>query len=168
VRFDGVDDELSFTGAVTYPSGSAGGEIWALTSQDALVADTGLRVLFDYGGSTSAYLGLIRSVVSSVNRATSAKGASASNNVNVDLSGVHVLRHIWTATGMSVEVDGTAGTGGSDSTAIASTVTLKIGSFVNSTLFWNGTINSIWLTAPLSAGQAASMLAYLKTRGGVP
>jgi hypothetical protein len=100
-----------------------------------------------------------------VNRAGGSRSSGA-NDASVNYSGVHVTRLRLTATTVFISVDGGAETSGASSLS-ADVTPFTIGSW-SSANYWGGKINWIGITAPLSAGNATSLLAYLKARGGVP
>lgn len=173
VTFDGSDDELTYPGVGVLPTGSTACEIWALISQNSLVADTGAKIIFGYGGATSPTRRAIdRNVTFSVNRArnTIGNGTTTRGSVNssVDFSGIHVVRAVINATART-DVDGVAGPDDVGTTATG-TDRVRIGAISNATAsnFFLGVANFFAVTNPLSATQAASMLAYLKARGGIP
>jgi hypothetical protein len=133
-----------------------------LVRQNALVADATIRPAVSYGSANARMMA--REVVGGVNRAE-ARRATANSTSSVDFSGIHAVRAIFTGVStISTDVDAIAGTPGADT---GSTVAGVMNIFSAFALFWNGSINSIWITAPLTAGQAAQMWAYLKTRGGI-
>lgn len=176
LTFDGTDDRLSLTGVpALIPTGADECEIWALVRQAALVADTTARVAFGYGGrvedlsATAMSRQIARAVVSAANRGRAFIGTGAGSvtptDAAVDFSGVHLIRARVGATATAISIDGGAET---SLAAVPATnaVRLRIGASQNTTAstFWNGGINFIGVTRPLSASQAASLQAYLLDR----
>ena len=102
--------------------------------------------------------------------ATVGNGTTGVSVIDSDpvFSGIHVVRVQVSATAVTIATDGTATGTGSVVPAIGTT-RLRIGAseLGTASLFWQGVINYIAVTQPLSAGDAASMLAFLKARGGV-
>lgn len=165
LTFPGDPTQLAGTSA-PYPTGTTAMEIWALVKQDALVADTTQRMVVYGGGTGGATPGyLSRVVTSGVNRANGGR-ASTVANTGVDFSGIHVLRLQLTGATSQIDVDGNAGTPGADTTGPTG-APFRIGAYINNALTWNGVINYIGFFNLLSAGNAALLQAYLKTRGGI-
>lgn len=174
LTFDGLDDELTYAGVGGFPVGSAGGEIWALADQLALVADTGVRAFVSYGGVTGATSrSARRSVVAGVNRASAAVGDGSSlvvsNNTLIDLSGRHVLRVRTTPTNTFINVDGTEDPAPSSVVPNTGSTRTRLGATTptTATQFAHVVLNYVAITGPLSADQAALMIQFLKTRGGI-
>lgn len=170
LRFNGTDDLLSVSGVGGLPTGATPCEMWALTSQSALAADTGSRTLFGYGGTSTTSRRLRRVVITGTNRGDVISGnGSASNqsiDTTVDFSGRHVLRGRITATEGSISVDG-----GAFSTPIASvpstgTTRTRIGCDTAGSpgQLWHGDVHSILVTRALSADDAARLLEYMNAR----
>lgn len=170
VTFDGVDDQIS---GVTspYPTGTlvGGVEFWLIVSQDALAGSTGSRSAVGYGNTATggSYISSFRVVTTGVNRALSERPAGKdASNTSVDFSGIHAVRSYFSAAGGTIgcDVDAIAGSTTTAGNAITNAV-FSIGSAVDSTAFWNGKINSIWITATLTAAQQAQMWAFARSRG---
>lgn len=172
VTFDGVDDHLNYEGVGVLPIGATPCEIWALVDQTALAADTSARYPFDYGGATSPlHRGIRRGVTAGVNQASASigNGASATTvTVSGDFSGRTVVRAAAGATQTIVSRNGQVG---NPSSIVPGTtaVRTRIGATTVATPanFFQGVVSLILVTAPLSTDQAASLLAFLKTRGGI-
>lgn len=169
VTFDGVDDYLEYAGQ-PFPDAANPSEIWALVSQDALVAiNTGTLAAFSYGASGGSRA-IARTVVTLANRARSSStgtGTPTAVDGSVDFSGIHLVRAVFTATTISVSVDGGAAT---TSSLVSATQTslVRIGCpAFNTTAVWTGVINAILVTGPLTASQATFLTAFLKARGGI-
>lgn len=171
VTFDGTDDSLDLAATpALLPVGAAPGEIWSLATQDALVADTSPRYLVDYGGVGNDRRRQAR-VVNTLNRPStvSANGTTnfTSDNLSVDYSGAHVFRSIITATNIESRLDGTVG----PVTAVVSatgTGNFRMGCQTSTNAgYWQGKVNALIFTGPLSAGQATQLTNYLKARGGI-
>jgi hypothetical protein len=169
ITFDGVDDVVEVASLSALPSGATPGEIWALTDQTALVADTGARVIAGYPNNNSTEVRRIeRNVVSAANRAVirvgTGSGTFTPTNASVDFSGRHVVRGIIGATASQVDVDGTAN--GSQAGVPSTTLsTFRIGASPTADVsYWQGVHNTIICTTALSAAQAAQMYAFLNRR----
>jgi len=171
IAFDGTDDSL-LLGSQPFPSGSAACEIWMLADQRALAADATVRVGFTYGSGnspTTRYSG--RTVVSAVNRAISNAGNGTAGvqatDTAVDLSGKHVVRVTISATTETIATDGNTAV---STAAVPNTGTanVRIGGTVSGSNFANMIANAILVTSSLTTAQAAQMLAFLKSRGGIP
>jgi len=170
---DGTADELTCTasGLLTQLGGAASYEMWGVVDQTALVADTTTRTFLSVGAANATTRRAGRAVVSAVNRANAATGdgvsATTVNNTSVDFSGRHVVRVKFTATGTTTEIDGVTMT---ESAVVPSTTAtrVRIGAAANTSasLFWQGVWNAVAFTGPLSAAQAAQMLAWANVRRG--
>lgn len=173
ITFDGSDDFLSYDGVGVFPTGATACEIWALTDQAALAADAVARLPIAYGGlGTLLSRRLQRISNAGTNRARVVTGDGSTGiaaiQSSVDFSGRHAVRGIVGEANTDIAVDGTAGTPAAVVPATG-TVRTRIGADTNTTPggYWLGTHSLIAITAPLDATQAAQMLAYLKTRGGI-
>lgn len=171
VTFDGVDDELTFTGAGNFPSGATPGELWILVDQVALVIDPATRFPFSYGSANSTGRNINRTVTLAVNRAQGTVGAGSAvtgANSSVDFSGRHVVRLRVRATEFQVDVDGIEG---AITAAVPNTTAtrLRLGASANSTAsgFFNGVISWAGLTTPLTTDESVRLTNYLKARGGI-
>ena len=169
ITFDGADDELTL-GSVPWPATSF--EVWALLKQDALLADHTTRVLFGWGNGTSATSVRLERVVSGtsqiqfrVGNGTTGQGAG---ETTTSMIGYHVARGVSSGTQIRAYVDGIVGADVACVPSITGTRT-RIGGNNGSSaaLFWQGQIAAVFVTAPLSAEQAAQFLTYLKARGGL-
>lgn len=172
LTFDGVDDYLEL-GSQPFPSGASPSEIWVLANQTALVADTTGRRAFSYGSGANDRRDLMRSVVATANRVAVAVGDGLTTNFTaspaVDLSGLHVMRAVISATASNAEADGTAGSALAVVPATAAT-RVRIGasaSGASGASVWQGVQSVALVTAPLTTAQAAQLLTYLKARGGI-
>ena len=173
INFDGTDDELTYAGVGTFPTGAAASEVWALIDHQASVADTAAKRIFAYGGiTTNDARGVRRAVVSGANVFSTITGTGAANvtaSAPGDFTGVHVGRCEFSATTSTASLDGTAGTGASAVPATATTRT-RIGASTTTPVAAFGLFKArmIIVTAPLSAPKAAALLAHMKTLGGIP
>lgn len=172
VTFDGVDDELTYSGVGLFPTGGAPCEVWALVDQVAEAGAAGDRNIFGYGASATAQRrSLQRAVSSGANVAQfqigNGGGANTASGPGAFL-GRTVLRGISAAGTVRVEQNGVAGPTVSSLPSIGTTRT-RIGASTAGTAanFFQGVIAFVAVTAPLSDPQARGMLAYLKARGGV-
>lgn len=173
VALDGQDDELTFEGVGNLPVDAAAVEIWALADQLTPASSSAARLMLAYGGNSgNTRRGLIRAVVGGVNRAQATAGSGASSvapsNTEVDFTGRHVVRGVIDGSNVRADVDGAAGNTSSLMPATGST-RIRIGANTGDTAagFWQGAFNLIAFTKPLTNEQAAQMLAYLKSRGGI-
>lgn len=169
ISSDGVDDELTL-GSVSWPSGAAPSELWALVQQDALVADTTSRTALSYGGaSTASGRGLRRVVSGGANRGALAVGDGAvlttDTETTVNLSTRHVMRGIIGGAASTVSVDAATTSG---SAVVPNTSTSRTRLFAANasaaSLFWNGKARDFLITQPLSIDQAVQLAAYLNAR----
>jgi hypothetical protein len=169
ITFDGVDDDVSVASITTLPTGTNAGEIWVLTDQTALAANTTTRFAVAYsGGATTDTRTIERAVVTGTNRAQGRVGNGSSSvssqNASVDFSGRHVIRHIISASATQIDADAIAGSGSAVTPATLCTQ-LSIGrSSAGLTNYWQGVHNSVLFTTSLSAGQATLLYAFLNAR----
>lgn len=169
VTFDGTDDELTVA-SQPFPSGATASEIWALASQDALVANTTGRRVFSYGGGgINDARELLRVVAVGVNRGEGLVGdgitRGSSDEATIDLSGRHVMRLQIGATTSTVSIDGTAAVAAASVPATGTArVRIGAGQAAAAAGFWQGAISAVLVTRALTTPQAASLLAYLNSR----
>lgn len=169
LTFDGTADNLRME-SQPFPSGANPCEVWLVVQQDALVADTGVRVVFSYGGSTAVTRRVIRRVVTTgVNRASviAADGATsnAAETATAEFSTRHLVRAVFGATETSIAIDGgVAATVGS--VPATGTARVSVGSAQADTAgsFWNGKIRDVIVTSLLSAEKAALLETFLLSR----
>lgn len=171
VVFDGSDDELTVSGVGSFPIGSSPCEMWVLVDQTALPADATTRIVFAYGAGTTVRRRIYRNVLTATNRAGVGAGDGVDEqnvgNLATDFSGRHVVRATVNSSAQ-VDVDGVAGSMISVTPSTQSTrVRLGAGSSGSALNFFKGAMNFVAVTQPLSNSQAAQMLAYLKSRGGI-
>lgn len=169
LTFDGTDDYLELA-SQPFPSGAGVAEIWAVVSQDALVADTTTRPLLGYGGVNGQVSRLFQRVVTSgTNRARAVVGDGATgqqlNNTAVDFSGRHVLRLSVGATASNLYVDSDTAVNLSVVPATGTT-RVRLGSSQADTPsgFWNGKVRDVVITAALSTNRAAELQQLLLAR----
>ena len=161
---DGVDDELTFAPLPAgFPTGATACEEWYLVDQKSLVADTTTRTIGSYGGAVTR--SLRRLVTTGVNRAQTSDSGSTVSHGTADFSNRHVVRLIATGTQVNIEVDGVVGVVASQVSA-TSTSRLRFfaGSGTSAAAFALAGISERVITLPLSATNAALMLAYLSRR----
>jgi hypothetical protein len=171
ITYDGVDDELTL-GSSPYPLSGAF-EIWGLVEQTALPADVTARTFFGYGTGTASVTLLMRRLSSGgFNRFSAVIGNATSGlavtHSTADFSGKCVVRLTLDGVNATPYVNGVAGT----PVAVAASITAgrsRVGANASPTAaaFWQGGVNNIVITNPLSAADATLMLAYQKTRGGI-
>lgn len=167
---DGVDDALLLAPVPgAFPTGSTGGEAWALADQAAAASDGVTRTIAAWGNASAGSRHLRRSVVSGVNCAEAIAGdgsvSAAATNLSVDFTGRHVVRVVTTPTSVRADVNGIAG---SSVSTVPATLTNRFRLFANSTSggggYFQGTIRDVLLTSPLSGGNADLLLGYLTGR----
>lgn len=172
VTLDGSDDELTYAGVGVFPVGTTECEIWTLLDQTALAADSTVRALFSYGGNTAASRRTMQRGVSAGANVAQARIGNGSSSVTPsgtgDYSGRHVVRAVSSLTDIRVDVDGVVGSASAVVPSIGSTRT-RIGALNSDTAasFCQGVLSLVAVTAPLTTDEAAQMLTYLKTRGGI-
>lgn len=174
IVFDGQDDYLNFEGVGVLPTGAAPCEIWALMDQPLPSSTVTTGLIICYGGTAgSSRRRLTRGVPSGdVNRVQVGVGDGTTevtrSNLNVEFSGRHVVRGIVSGTTAKVVVDGVDDVTANVVPATGTTRT-RIGTNTAASPagFVQGTISLIAVTTLLSTDQAAQMLAYLKSRGGI-
>lgn len=170
VAFDGTDDYLLY-GALpaSFPVGAGASELWGLVSQDFPGTQAGNQTILSYGDFGNLNCRRIyRAAVATVNRATVVATAVVSDTL-VDFSGIHVARGQIAATSVSIAVDGNAATTTATVPATAAAGGVALGALTTGTnRFWKGPMNAVLVTKPLSAPNAALLLQFLKTRGGLP
>lgn len=173
VTFDGSDDELTYAGVGVFPVGAAACEVWTLVNIQHPGAQAGNGMLLAYGtGGTAGSRRIQRASGGGINVLQASIGngtGGAFPASSADFGGIHVGRIQVGATTTSVQVDG--GTAGSAAVipATGSTRTrLGASDAPTAASFLQGIVSLIAITNPLSAAQAAQMLAYLKARGGIP
>jgi hypothetical protein len=158
VTFDGIDDHLTLE-SVPFPAGADPSEIWAVTQQNALVADTSMRRVFGYGtGASAPARSLNRVVVSGVNRAQADSSGAIATEGTVDFSSRHVLRQIIGASEVNLQVDDVAASAAAGASSTATTRT-RMGANTSGTAgsFWHGIHRHVLVTAPLSTEQATQL-----------
>lgn len=166
ITFDGTDDELTVA-SCPLPVGANPSEVWAVASQDALVADSGTRQLLSYGGTSNATRrALLRRVVSAANRASLDVGdnsvAQPVNDTAVDFSGRHFVRGVFGAAASTIQVDANATITSTSVVPVTGNTRVRIGASSANTAanFWSGSVRDIVVTAALNAQQADLMAAW--------
>lgn len=170
VAFDGTDDYLLY-GALpaSFPVAAIGSEIWGLTSQDFPGTQAGNQTVCSYGDLAGLNCRrLYRSNVANVNRGTVNATVNAVDTL-VDFSGIHVARGTFAATTVGIAMDGNVATTAAGIPATAAVGGVALGALTSgANRFWKGPMNAVLVTKPLSAPNAALLLQFLKTRGGLP
>lgn len=171
VAFDGTDDYLLY-GALpaSFPVAAVGSETWGLVSQDFPGTQAGNQSVLSYGDFGNANCRILRRInVTNVSRAAVAVTAGSATDTGTDLSGIHVLRGEYASTTIGITVDGGAKTSAAFVPATAAAGGIALGALTTGTnRFWKGPMNAVLVTKPLSAPNAALLLQFLKTRGGLP
>lgn len=169
VTFDGNDDYLDCTDTALLallPIGSAIGEVWAIVQQDALIGDTGTKIVAGYGGAAStSRRGIARTIFSGQSRMTTQVGDGVGvigANVAGDFASRHLVRSRATAAAISAHIDG-AGSG--DTAAVPATAAsrFRAGAISNSSPgnYFKGVMRDIFLTTAVpSANQIAALEAW--------
>lgn len=168
VSFDGIQSFLAMA-SNPFQTGSQAGDIWANVQQDALVADSGVRRIIAFGtNNNNDTRFMARTVGGGVNRASVNTGlggsAIAKNDMASDLSGRHVVRGIWTATTIDVEVDGVTAGGATAAVSATGSTLLNIGRGTNGTGYWWGQIRDIIVTDALTTEEAFQLQSFLQNR----
>lgn len=162
ITFDGIANCLTLTPS-PFPTGStASSRIWALVDQTALVADATSRYIAAYGGDTATnQRRLLRRVSGGANTA-SAQLNTTSADAPGDFSGRHVLEASWFTGHETCTMDGSTGSS-ILVTITAGSTRFRIGATANlaASAFFQGVLRDVLVTAGLTAGQEASLLAYL-------
>lgn len=174
MEVDGTDDILIYTGAVPYPAGAAGSEIWGLVRQDTPGGGLG-TVFCSTNGMTGAISRRIGSIsVSGVRRVWAVAGNGSSSTAvyvnTVDFTGIHVARGVFGPANVTAYADSSAGVSAAVVPASGSTHCL-IGGPNDFDAYFKGCINSLYLINPAHANwtpeNVANMWAFLKSRGGI-
>lgn len=171
--FDGVDDVLM--GAGLGPSRGPTGldrEIWFLGSQ--LTADpvTATSAFFRMGSSTTARFWGRRVRLNGISGFSMTGGDGATefpaNVADPPFNGVVMARGRLSADGVRASLNGGAESFTSFAASISSNTSVTVGALNSGSGFWNGAMNSLLLTEPLTDTEAANLTAYLKGRAGIP
>jgi hypothetical protein len=175
--FDGTDDTLTVANIGSLPSGAVDCEVFITEQNNALVGDTGGDTAFGWGGVTAqTSLRLNRAVTSGVIRRTVGVGTNAGNPfvavepITAGVPHVAIGRIEGGVPRFSLGVDRSALVSDTTSPAPAiGTARIRIsGSTAASpTSFWQGPINSIMVTSPLSDTERSNVIAYCYARAGI-
>lgn len=173
VVFDGTDDYMQAVPGTTLsssiPQGAAGSEIWSLAA-DTAVGVTGIRMLTSTGTSAAGRRATGRaSAVPNVSNMRIPTGStSTSVNGSTSLNGIHATRAVFANGASQMFVDQLTTPDITSASALNSTDnSLIIGALTVTTSFWQGPVNTVVVTQPLSLEEAAQMMTYLKHRGGL-
>ena len=163
--FDGTNDTLDNAAITGLPIGTTPSEMFLLVRQDALVADTGTRTAFCYGGSSNnTRRTCFRVVISAANRARAQVGTSASSTsateITADFSGVNVVHIVFGAA--STDIDVNNGTPVNAVVAVnAGAGTIRMGALTSTAAsWWNGKMARSLITSLLTTPQRTSTMAY--------
>jgi hypothetical protein len=141
VTFDGIDDRLTLE-SVPFPINADPCEIWVVTQQNALAADTGARTAFSYGAAGGTTRAVSRVVDGGVNRGRSSAGDGGFISVvepTVDFSGRCVLRGIVTGTQLNTQVNNALAAPANVTPTTANTrVRMGSSSTTTASTFWHG------------------------------
>lgn len=169
VIFDGATSYLSAVGVpwTTSPalSNINHAEVWSLTDQATPATDTVARCIFSYGGPISGQQFSARRIQSGGTNAFANTNGVVTATAAGDFSGIHITRAQMTNSSVRASLDAGAVTSASNTTSLQTTRT-RMGASANNTVagFQLGSTNCNIVTAPLDAGEAAAMLAYLEGR----
>lgn len=173
VTFDGLDDCLEIVPApAAFPSGSAGGEMWAVVDQAAQTpSDTSSRRPFSYGNLSATRRTLRRAVSGGVSRGGFGAGNGTTETLTLDMdvefTGRHLMRGVATATGAAVAIDGEplpAETAGVPATTLER---MRLGANPASgsgSDFWLGQLRDIIITGPLTGDEVVALTAWALPR----
>lgn len=169
VVFDGIDDFLRLA-STPFPIGAVGSEIWGLASQNLPDVTVGTTALMSYGANSgiAGVRRIGRAMASGVSKANGNAGTPVVDAGNIDYVGNHLVRFAVTPTQSILSVDGIANAPTANVPATtAANVTFGASGIAAPTQFWNGAVNAIIITNPLTDANAALLTAYLKNRGGI-
>jgi hypothetical protein len=172
ITFDGTAAQLTClsAGLLAQLGGSASYEMWAAVDQTALVADTTVRCVVSVGAANTTSRRMNRLIAApGVNRASTTTGdgvgSTTATNSTVVFFGRHVVRSQITATQTMTEVDSVAMAPAAVVPATTAT-RVRIGAAANTaaSAFWQGVVNTVLITRPLSTAQVNQLNAYLGIR----
>jgi hypothetical protein len=171
VIFDGADDYLQSGSVASFiPSGTSPIEMWSLAEDTGLAVNT-TKCIAALSSASATRRAIIRRntaphtaglIVGNGTGAAQAYSASAVSD------GIKAYRAIFANNDQKLFVN--------DLTTPALTLTgvmqassnrLVVGAQSSAASFWQGPINTILFTAPLSNEEAAHLMNYIKTRGGI-
>ena len=172
VVFDGSDDYLSVIGVnalVPALDGSASYEIWGLTNDLDTVSST-LRFLLCFGSTNALSRGLLRgNSTPGFGGIVLGDGATATIEYSTTpAQGIHAWRLAMSSGNSNLYRDSNVSILNSTRGLSTTANRLVLGSRTPTASFWQGPLNSVLVTAPLTAGEATQMMNFLKTRGGIP
>lgn len=164
LTFDGSDDVLSRASIPTgVPTAGSSGWIFALVDQQALVADTGVRIWVSYGTDGSDQARTVeRRVASGTNRAAVENWSAAATEGTVDFSGINAILGSFTATTQQARINGADSASGSV-TVNTATNRLRIGGgpAAAAALFGQGVVGHVLIgTGALSTGEKEKLEAW--------
>mgnify|MGYP001275758443 CR=1 FL=1 len=167
LTFDGVDDFLHLT-PHPFPINAVPSEMWALVSQDALVADGLVRYVVSMGTSSTTHRSIVRAVGGGINYARGAAGSITSTYAAADFAGRSVVRNIIDGTNVQVELNGVVA---ASAAAVPTTVNtrMRFGAFVNTSAsnFFAGQLAAVLVTNRLTDAEAETLRNYLMSRRNV-
>lgn len=170
LAFDGTDDYLTIASS-PFPLGTHALEMWSLVSSTTIGSVVATKIIASHAGSSAAdALRLRRIGTGTTSQGGSSTGTSSTSinamNTTTDFVGRHVLRGAFGLTQTKAYVD-------NDAAVTISAVPFEnagpfvIGATNTGTAVFPGIMNAVLVTLPLSDSQAALLLSYLKTRGGI-
>lgn len=170
VVFDGTDDYLQSAAIAAIPSGTDTVEAWLLASDTALAVNT-LKKAFALSSATATRRSIARR-----NTAPHYVGMQIGTGAGVDLTysttavsdGVHLYRAVFENNNQRLYQDNMVTPVVSRAiTMSVSSNRLVVGSESGTTGFWQGPINTLLFTTPLTNDEVTEMANYLKARGGI-
>lgn len=169
ITADGTDDELTGAFPGSFPTGATAGEIWVVTDQQSLGADSSNnRYAVAIGNANAAGRALYRGGNGITNRLTTIVGDGAgktSQLTTADFSGRHVIRSIADGTNIYAEVDGVRSVA---TACVPATTGSRVRVFANASStagsFYAGAHCAVLFTSLLSAPQATQMYTFLNRR----
>ena len=170
--YDGIDDYLTLTGSgINLPFSGQAREIWAAVSQDAPEdTDAIQRVVTRCGIASTSRFRLARARLGNVSRGrvTCGNGASEAvqTNVQTAFAGISVVRGVITDADISAVVNKIADAPLANIPALTTTP-IYLGAENTSIGFWQGKVNALIYTDPLTADEAAKMYQFMTERTGI-
>lgn len=162
VRYDGIDDQLTLTGVpLPFPIGAAPCEVWIILDNEALSSDASTRRIFAYGGITNSSRAVTVSGTGGTQRVGANVGTGAatvfSQSAVPDASGRHAVRAIFSATGVSVAIDGGSPTAETSGVPATTNTMVRSGAATNGAGPFLGKIRHILVTAPLNGTKLTNL-----------
>lgn len=171
IVFDGTDDYLQSSSIPSaIPSGTDTVEAWLLASDTGLAVNT-LKKAFALSSATSSRRSIARR-----NTAPHYVGMQIGTGASADLvysttavsDGIHLYRAVFENNNQRLYQDDMATPVVSRSVTMnVSSNRLVVGAEASTAGFWQGPINTLLFTTPLTNDEVTKMAEYLKARGGI-